>query len=351
MATSIDKHLLRLLAEFTEFCGKNAIRFVLANHSAWDAAKFHKYHGDMYETAVLMERDQFERLKEVDLPAHRSIVRFGKRGCEAKYVDERSVLLDFRDCNEGIEPYVGIEISVADKEGDGFKLKKPDGTSGRLPLDAFDHIGAEKIEGIPFPTFEDMGAYLTLLAGKDWKTATYPHRVPTKSVATVHVENIDHDLFMSQPVVKKSLTKRYQLLRLAYWAWTRNEYKPAVKHYEDYQNYLARTEDRFLLWEQYYPMKSIIMELAQDPDNAALLDVILSDLLDKMRHYKELNLGFSIDEDLLQVCIPFLVEKYGQKEADEIIVLIPPEYREQDIAAILRERGVAHPLLEPIEGS
>ena len=346
MATSLDKHLLRLLKEFDGLCRSNSIRYVLANHSAWDAAKFNKYHGNMYETAVLMERDQFEQLKSKALPSNRAIVRFKNRGCEAKYADMRSVLLDYKDNPDGSEPYVGIEITVADLDENGYKITKPDGTKGVLGKGAFASIGSSAIEGVRFPVFGDLGAYLTVLVDAAWKKKTYPYVVPKMELSVTHVEDIDPELFLSQPVVKESLSMGSQQMRRLYWHFYREEYQPAIKHYERYRQYLTRTEDRFALWETYYPMKSMIIDMSHDPKNDSKVEVLLGELLDKMWSYKKSGLGFSIDEDLLQVCIPYLVKRHGSVETDAFVAMIPQEYREQDIADTLRARGVNHPLLK-----
>lgn len=346
MATSLDKHLLRLLKEFDGLCKSNSIRYVLANHSAWDAAKFNKYHGNMYETAVLMERSQFDRLKSVNLPSKRAIVQFKNRGCEAKYADMWSVLLDFKDNPKGSEPYVGIEITIADPDESGYKITKPDGTKGVLKKDAFASIGSAAIEGAQFPVFGDLGAYLTVLVDASWKKKTYPYDVPKMDLPVTHVEDIDPELFLSQPVVKESLSTGSQLMRKSYWQWSREEYQPAIKHYAKNKQYLSRTEDRFALWETYYPMKSVILDMSRDPNNNSQVEMLLEELLDKMWFYKKNGLGFSIDEDLLQVCIPYLVKRHGLAETDAFVAMIPQEYREQDIADTLRARGVNHPLLK-----
>lgn len=337
--------MLQLLVELRDHCSSNGIRFVLANHSAWDAVKFKQFHGDMYETAIMMERDQFEALSRTTLPVNRSIREFDLRGCSAKYVDMRSVLLDYRDNPRAIAPYVGIEITIAERVDDGYAFRKPDGTNGKLPPDSFDELGKGSIDGKRFPLFADVNPYFSEIAGASWKSSNYPYRVPRRELSVVYVADMDHDLFMSQPEVKKSLTAAWRKMRHMYWDWTKSEYTPARKHLDSYDNYFKRTDDRFRLWEQYYPMKRAILALAEDGNAEKELEAVLGDLLDCMWRYKKRGLGFTIDESLLQICIPFLVKRYGQTEVDKFLDMIPEEYRKQDIDELLRERGVNHPLL------
>jgi len=346
MATAIDKHLLKLLIELDDLCLRSGIRYSLANHSAWDAVKFGKYHGDMYETSVMFEESQFKLFKKLKLPENRAIVDFDKRGCKYKYVDTNAVLLDYRDNPNGFQPMPGVEITIVENLFGFFaRLTKPDGSKVKVPKRLFRSFSRLAIEDHSFSVVENTDCYLTAIVGVLWKKRKWPYTVPYKDVAVVYIDNMKPELFLSQPIVKKSLTKRFRDLRSGYWRWYSGKYKPANKVYEQYKVYLTRTEDRFNLWEHYYPIKSDILAMSSEGHHDEELREVLDDLMSAMWRYKSKGLGFSIDEDLLQVCIPYLIERYGKKDVDELIALIPREYREVSIDELLTNNGVKHPLL------
>ncbi|MBR5259989.1 MAG: hypothetical protein IKV48_05920, partial [Eggerthellaceae bacterium] len=63
-ASKLQRHFLKLLCELDELCRQQGVAYSLAEHSAWDAAKFHEYHGGMYDTCVMMTEDAVARFKD-----------------------------------------------------------------------------------------------------------------------------------------------------------------------------------------------------------------------------------------------------------------------------------------------
>ena len=346
MANAIDKHHFRLLKEIDELSATYGFAYVLANHSTWDAVKFQRYHGDIYETTVMMRAEDLKKLKMV-LPSDRDVVDYDLHGCNAKYVDTMSVLLDYRNDMLAKHPMVGVDIVIAERSGvEGeYVAGRPDGGSFRFPDTIFDNVSRGCIEDAEFNLPADVDDYLTRLVDDDWRNKTWPYKLFKKTVYVTHVEDMDPKVFLKQPVVRKLYSNKTRAFMAGYWLWLDTTYRPAKKELDKYRNYLQRTEDRFNLWEKYYPQKQKILDMANDSAKHDELREILRDLLDKIWHYERVRVPLSIDEDLLQVCIPFLIEEHGEKKTQIAIDRIPQEFREKSVADVLREAGVDHPLL------
>lgn len=345
MANAIEKHHFRLLKEIEDLSAEYGFTYVLANHSAWDAVKFQKYHGNIYETTVMMRAEDVEALRRV-LPENRDITPYDQHGCQAKYVDTMSVLLNFRHDMAAQYPMVGIDIVIAEPSGveHEYVAGRPDGGSFRFPDTFFSNVSRGVIEDAEFNLPGDVDDYLTRIVSEDWQNKNWPHKLFKKNVYVSHVEDMDPKVFLKQPAVKKVYNNRARAFFGAYWLWLDKRYNPADKRLSKYREYLNRTDDRFILWEKYYPQKQMILEMAKDPSKHDELRDILRDLLVKIWYYERARVPLSIDEELLQVCIPFLIEEHGEKKTQIAIDRIPKEFREKSVEDVLREAGIDHPL-------
>jgi len=346
LANPIELHHLRLLKEIENLANEHGFKYVLANHSAWDAVKFQKYHGNIYETTVMMRPEDVEALRTV-LPENRDVIDYDMHGCQAKYVDTMSVLLNYRHDPLAQNVMLGIDIVVAEHSGvqGELEITRPEGGSFRVPNSFFDEVGRGVLEETEFNIPGDIDNYFSLVVSEDWQSRNWPYKLFKKSVYVTHVEDMDPKAFTESKAFKQVYNNKMRAFMASYWYWTEKKYNPADKKLAKYGKYLNRTGDRFALWEKYYPQKQQILEMSKDPAKHDELRDILRELLDKIWYYERERLPLSIDEDLLQVCVPFLIEEHGEKKTQIALDRIPKEYRQKSVEDVLREAGVDHPLL------
>lgn len=351
MTSAIEKHHLKLLKEFDAFCAERNIPYALAFHSAWDAEKFGGYHGGMYETSVHMTEEAFRRLQEAALPEGRGIVGFSKRGHAAKYADMNAIAINFVD--EPVEklPVPGIAIAILNRSSDGsWTGSKPRKRGGSfvLPGTIFDELRRVKLDDGEFWAFADADAYLTALAGESWRTAKWPYFTPKSDIYLTFDTDTDPHRFMASPVVRRMLRWPNRVFRAKYRDWVREKYNPFYKKTLRYPLYLTRTENRFDLWETYYPLEADLVAMSKDPARAEEFETVLEPLVERMVYWNTQKLGLSVDDDLLDLCMPLLERRLGKEGAEKLVSRIPEAYRTSRIEDVLRERGVGHPLLETV---
>ncbi len=339
-------HQFELLVELCGVCEQLKIPYTLMNHTLWDAVKRGKYNGANYETAILLSTEGRDRLLRAELPSHRRLQKFAMRGCSLKYEDARTLLLDYRYDRFGKNPCAGVEISVAEpsREG-GYSVRRPNGTSFEVVADLFSSAVDCEFEGRTFKVVADVDTFLTGMVGADWQSKVWPFRTLKVTSQLVFLPDCDVDAIMVDPQVRKTLTLGSFLKRWGYRTWDRIVRRPKAKKVDRYKLYLTRTEDRFDLWEQYYPQKERLLAMAKDGAREEELRELLEPLVQKTWYYHKKKLGFCIDEDLLQLVLPILKERYELDDVNVVLERIPAVYREKPIEELLRERGVNHPLL------
>ena len=345
MSSAIQNHHQKLLEEFADICQSNGIGFVLSGHAAWDAIWFQKYHGDIYETMVLMLKSEFDRLREIEMPEGRKIVDFKVREYTAKYADMTSVLMNYEDGSLDTVAAPGVEIEVVEPVDGMITVGRPDGETFEIPVDLVLKPGTGVICDREYPTIGDEELYFSKYVGENWRKSSWEYFVCRYSIRVVYEPDFDPIAFKKLPVVQDSIKPEKRAFMKKYWEWVDGELQDNYQKYLEYVGYLRRTEYRFQLWEQYYPQKAELMAMAQDESRHDELAERLAPLIDRQWEYWYKWLPFSIDEDILQLSIPFFEERYGAKKTANMVKAIPKEYREQNIADILRERGVDHPAL------
>lgn len=264
--SKVSGHLFFLLGVFDAVCKAYGIPYVLANHSAWDAVKYGHYHEKLYDTTVMLERDQFERLLDVSFPAenHKIVPEDeSKEGLTARFIDTNSVLIDYRNPERYAQPAVGIGIVVAQVDGEVARVKNVKGKTVEMPAELFEDIVSVVFQGSEFPLFADIDAYFAAVATADWRNHMWPYRIPDDCLELVYCGYVPYERFMKQRVVKKSLSSRRRKLRAKYKDWLDEKYEPARQETIREELYLQRTSDRFALWEKYYPQKQELFELAE----------------------------------------------------------------------------------------
>lgn len=264
--SKVSGHLFFLLGVFDAVCKAYGIPYVLANHSAWDAVKYGHYHEKLYDTTVMLERNQFERLLDVSFPAenHKIVPEDeSKEGLTARFIDTNSVLIDYRNPERYAQPAVGIGIVVAQVDGEVARVKNVKGKTVEMPAALFEDIVPVAFQGAEFPLFADIDAYFAAVATADWRNHMWPYRIPDDCLELVYCGYVPYERFMKQRVVKKSLSSRRRKLRAKYKDWLDEKYEPARQETIREELYLQRTSDRFALWEKYYPQKQELFELAE----------------------------------------------------------------------------------------
>ena len=340
-----QEHVFALLVELSSLLEELGVLFTLANHTLWDAAKLGGYNGRNYETAVLVSADGLRTLKQATLPEHRELQEYTLHGCPFRYVDTNTVLLDYRYDRFGKYPCPGVEISVAEPRSEGgYRIRKPDGSTFAVPSGFFEATVPIEFEGRSFPAPADIDAFLAEYAGEQWRDAKWPFKTLKITTYMIFQRNCDARAFRAEPAVCETLTIGAFLKRLMYRKWYNKIRKPRARKVDEYGLYLKRTEDRFDLWERYYPQKDRIRSLVKDGQKAEL-EKLLEPLIDTTLLYHKKGMGFCVDEELLQVVLPFVKQRCDAEIADEIVKLAPSAYRQRPIEDVLRERGVDHPLL------
>ena len=338
-----------LLVELCGLCEKLGIPYSLMNHTLWDAVKRGNYNGSNYETAILLSADGRDALSQAALPSNRRLQKLAMRGCSLKYADARTLLLDYRYDRFGKNPFAGVEISVAERSREGgYSVRRPNGTSFEVTGDLFSSTVDCEFEGHTFKVIADADSFLTSMAGEEWQHKPWPFRTLKVTSQLVFLADCDVDAIMVDPQVRKTLSLGSFLKRFGYRVWDRKVRRPKVKKVDRYKLYLTRTEDRFDLWEQYYPQKDRILAMAKDGEHDEELRELLEPLVQKTWYYHKKKLGFCIDEELLQLVLPILNERYALEDVNVILERIPAVYREKPIEEILRERVIRHPLLSKV---
>ena len=88
--------------------------------------------------------------------------------------------------------------------------------------------------------------------------------------------------------------------------------------------------------------------MSKDPARAEEFETVLEPLVERMVYWDTQKLGLSVDDDLLDLCMPLLERRLGKEGAEKLVSRIPEAYRTSRIEDVLRERGVGHPLLETV---
>ena len=353
-ASKLQKHFFKLLCEIDDICSEQGIPYSLAEHSAWDAVKFHEYHGGMYDTCIMMTKEAADRFgREIWARAlsSRMIVKDGAGKIKEKslrYIDTNTTLYDFKNPNRFEYSAVGVEIRILMPSGNLYETVNPEGKVLKLPMALFESYGKAEIEGREFPLVFDYDAYFSKLVSKDWGKKKYPYPVPKEpnpAFNLIYSEDLSYTDFFKRPLVKRATSLRGMAVRALYDRWRKKSYDgPANAFERKYKKYLTLTEDRFVCWEHYYSQKGELMSIAaNDPKSAELRERLELFVKTIDKHYKN-GLGFSFDEDILQVTLPVLEEEKGHAYVEKYLQQIPCEHRRESVAQLLIRKGAQHPL-------
>lgn len=351
----LQDHCFRLLCEIDEKCRAHGIRYSLAEHSAWDAVKFGKYHGGMYDTCIMMDEDslkRFERLVADDENLQRLIVSDGVRSKKAmtrRYIDPSSTLFDILHPRRFDRPCVGVDIRLLSSSGaDSFAVVNPKGENLTLPRTLFDDLEECHLEGRAFFLVSDHDGYFKALVGDGWKTKAWPYPIPkepSQPYNLIYSEDLPYDKYVNRPLVKKNVDVFHMAKRWLYSRWRKKRYDVASKAAADYERYLKVTEDRFICWEHYYPQKDELLSLSSSDQYSSELEEKLGLFFDTIEKHRKKGMGFSFDEDILRIALPFLERDKGEAYVADLLRKIPAAYREESVGQLLARKGVDHPLL------
>ncbi len=358
MATSkLQAHFFKLLCELDDLCAEHGISYSLAEHSAWDAVKFHEYHGGMYDTCIMMTKDALSRLEQVvgeRSLANRRLVVDGagsRTGATVRYIDDQTTLYDFKNPRRFSHPAVGVDIRVLTDGGSGcYVTVNPRGERLELPKSLFESYVRADIAGRGLSLVADYDSYFTLLVSKDWRTRTYGLPVakePATPFNLIYADDLPFEKLAKRPVMRKA-TSPWMMTHLALYNWWRSKRcDGATGAFEKrYKKYLNLTEDRFIIWEELYPAKDEIMRLAEENPVGEDLASRLSGYLAAVDKHKKAGLGLFIDEDILRASLPLMEAQKGRGYVDDYLRSIPEAHRREGIEEMLRRKGVNHPLLK-----
>ncbi len=90
---------------------------------------------------------------------------------------------------------------------------------------------------------------------------------------------------MASPVVRRMLRWPNRVFRAKYRDWVREKYNPFYKKTLRYPLYLTRTENRFDLWETYYPLEADLIAMSKDPARAEEFETVLEPLIERMVYW------------------------------------------------------------------
>lgn len=343
----LQGHFFRLLCEIDDVCRRHDIPYYLAEHSAWDAVKFGKYHDGIYDTCIMMTAESLARLERVAISENRQIVRDGV-GQTRRYIDTSSTLFDFFDTKRFKLACVGVDVRMLIEAGDCYGVVCSNRKKKFFPRFLFDERSNFELEGRLFPLVSDYDSYLSILVSKNWGKKTWPFAIPKEPEVPynlIYVEDLPFEVFSKRSVFRKDSSVFNSLKRWLYWQWRKRRYDKVVKSIDAYEEYLGATEDRFLCWEYYYPQKHRLQALAADDPCGAELAGALELFVDAIAKHKKKGVGLSFDEDILRIALPVLRKEKGEKYADDFVAKIPQAYREEDVGALLRRKNVDHPSL------
>lgn len=347
----LQEHMLRLLREIDAICSANGIEYSLAEHSAWDAVKFGKYHGGMYDTCVMMEIDAALRFEKCIVGDNRALVADGVAAAEGmtkRYVDTSSTLFDMLNPKRLKYPHVGVDIRVMQVSDANARMANPKGEIIELPCEIFNSTQRMEIGGYGFSIISGYDVYFAKLIGEDWRKINWKYPVPKEpspAYNLIYAETVPFDELKKRPVFRRNTSALYLAKRWLYGKWRKRRYDKIVATSERYELYLKVTEDRFKCWEHYYPHKEELIKLAEKDPTSPELEERLSLLLQAIVKHEKKGFGFSFDEDLLQVALPIIQKSKGQKYVDDLLKIIPDAYRNSSIEQELMAAGVDHPLL------
>lgn len=351
--SKLQRHFFEMLCNIDDACKKHGIQYSLAEHSAWDAVKFGGYHGGMYDTAIMITVDSLPRFEEAVSQAGMMVVEDGvgaDKGMTKRCIDPSSTLYDILNPKRFRLGCVGVDVRVL-KQGAGerFETVNPKGGIIKLPASLFDEFAEKELEGRAFPIVADFDAYFKVLVREDWEKKNWNFPIPKEPSPPynlIYSATLPFDSFIKRPLARKSTNMFHTAKRGAYSWWRKKYYDRAIKASERGEVYLSLTEDRFVCWEHYYPQKQEILELAKLDPLGAELEERMGLMLETMKKYQKKSIGFTIDEDLLDVALPFLKRDKGEDYVKSLLDKIPTHQRAESIEQLLRGKGVQHPLFE-----
>lgn len=345
---SIEEKHFSLLCSFANICKEKNISFVLAEHSAWDAIKFHKYHGKMWESSVMLTEDNWGELVNLGISHPYQLYSNQSNPYIAWFFDQTTTLIDYRDLTRYPLPAVGLKIIIARQESDKkLSVARPDGSIFRLSKNDFDKTTLAILENTEFPILANYDNYFSLLVSPKWRNKNWPYAIPKQDIEVIFFSDYPFNQFLKRPIAKKSLSLRKKYSRKLYWKWRDQTYKPNIKKIANFQSYLTLTEDRFRLWEYYYPKKQNLIKLAESSPLEPMLIQELDPYIKTIDKHLKHKLGIYFDEDIFKITLPILENKFGDKYVLNYCKLIPKEHKKNSIDLVLNRYQIQHPLLQP----
>ena len=337
---SIEQKHFSILCCFAEICKENEIPYVLAEHSAWDAVKFQRYHDKMWETAVMVSDDAWTKLSSLKLDSTYVLYHESPEARSAWFFDKSTTLIDYRDLKRYPLPACGLKIIIAKSTTDeAFSVMRPNGTHFSLTKSELESVSSCILEKTKFPILADIDNYFTLLVSPDWRKKKWPFRIPKRNLEVVFLPNFPFECFTNRPLVKKSLNKWSRLKRKLYWKWRKKKYTPMLKKITKYQSFLSLTEDRFDLWDQYFPKKQYLIQLANNDPLSPELEELLNPYIEKVIKYKKKKMGLYFDQEIYEISLPILEERCGKEFVSAYQNLIPKQHKDKSLESIILQHS------------
>ena len=350
--TKIQKVLLLLLSEFHKSCLKLDIEYASADRLARDAIKFNGFNDKAYTAHLMMRRADFERLAE-------KLSNIPSRTCESytiessqffRYVADDTTLIDLDSPQYFERLGIALTIQLLDEsDSEGYVSYQFGGDKLQLPLSVLFPAKQVVFEGKPLFIPADFEGYFNMLISSESNKAKGVKTTRREQFSTadnmgsvIFTTKYAYQDFLKQPSVQEALTLEKHKQRQKYLQ-RQAELKSIIDKPDTYNSVVELTRWRFLLWEDYYPLRSKIEELLSANDVDALKEMFMP-CMKILRVYTKKGIGLYFDPVVHEALLLLSEEIYGKDFTEKWTASIPePHY--EDVAQVLKRYKVDHPLL------
>ena len=350
--TKIQKVLLRLLSEFHTSCLKAGIEYASADRLARDAVKFQGFHDKAYTAHLVVKLADFELLaKELGNVPSRTCEFYTVGSSQFfRYVADDTTLIDLNSPQYFDHLGIALTIQLLDEPNlEGYVSYQIGEDKLQLPLGALFPAKQVVFEGKPLFVPADFEGYFNMLISselskaKGAKVARKEHFSPVDNTGSVIAAvKYAHQDFLKQPLVQESLTLERQKQRQKYLQ-RQTELKPIIDKPDTYNSVVELTRWRFLLWEDYYPLRDKI-EVLLSANDVEALEEMLEPCMKVLQVYTKKGIGLYFDPIVHEALLLLSEKIYGKDFTDKWTASIPEPHRE-DVAQVLKRCKVDHPLL------
>lgn len=202
----------------------------------------------------------------------------------------------------------------------------------KFPRKLFNRYQKVAFEGNEFMIVEDAASLIGILEkGRDNRSIEST-RFNMDSVALICDVNQPYEASLTMMKDARKLSEMYN----EHLYYRKNVYTPLFEKADRQWKNVTRTKDRFSAWGKYSLTKDRIMTEYENGNLEYTTDA-LSLYTRLIRKYADMNMGFSIDNELFDICIALLENRGEVGLAKKARKLLPCEFRESVGEFIERE--------------